>query len=129
MRRPPLTFTAQKATPVATPSPSLANVLPLNRRVRLHTKVPVARTNGERARKTVTPPLLGGTEGEGNGWSGPKAVIIDFPHGSQVGHAVREHDHLSREDRADFTAMDGAVMAYVALSTAFYPALAWLFSS
>jgi hypothetical protein len=127
MRRPPLTFTAQMATPVAQVAPSLANVLPFNRRVRLRAKLPVTRTSGERSRKTVTPPLLGGTEG--NGWSGPKAVIIDFPRGSQDGHAVREHDHLASENGADFTAMDGAVMVYVALSTAFYPAMAWLFFS
>jgi hypothetical protein len=127
MRRPPLTFTAQKAIPVAQVAPNLANVLPFNRRVRLRAKLPVTRTDGERSGKTVTPPLLGSTEG--NGWSRPKVVIIDFPRGSQDAHAVQEHDHLSSENRADLTVMDGAVMACATLSTAFYPGLAWLFFS
>jgi hypothetical protein len=127
MRRPPLTFTPQDAPPAAQVAANLASVLPFNRSVRLRAKLPATRTSGGRSRKTVTPPLSGGTEG--NGWSGPKAVIIDFPLGSRDGHAVREHDHLSSENTADLTAMDGAVMAYVALSTAFYPALAWLFFS
>jgi hypothetical protein len=112
---------------VAQVAPNLANVLPFNRRVRLRAKLPVTRTDGERSGKTVTPPLLGSTEG--NGWSRPKAVIIDFPRGSQDAHAVQEHDHLSSENRADLTVMDGAVMACATLSTAFYPGLAWLFFS
>jgi hypothetical protein len=125
MQQLPLTFTVQKAIPVAQVAPNSSNVLPFDRRVRLRAKLPVTGTSGERSRKTVTPPLPGGTEG--NGWSGPKAVIIDFPLGSRDGHAVQEPEHLSSEDRTDFTTMDGAAIALAAVSTAFYPALAWLF--
>jgi hypothetical protein len=132
MRGPPLSFTAEKAIPVAQPAPNLANVVPFNRRfnrrVRLPAKFePVTSTNEERSPKTVTPLLSGATEG--SAWPGPDGVIIDFPHGNRHGHAPQEHDYLSGEDRVGLTAMDGAVIAYVVLSTAFYPAVAWLFSS
>jgi hypothetical protein len=132
MERPPLSFTAEKATPVAQVAPNLANVVRFDRRfyerVRLPTKFePVTSTNVKRSPKKVTPLLSGETEG--SAWPGPESVIIDFPSGNRHGHAAQEHDHLSGENRVGLTAMDGAVIAYVALSTAFYPALAWLFSS
>jgi hypothetical protein len=132
MERPPLSFTAEKATPAAQVAPKLANVVRFDRRfykrVRLSTKFePVTSTNEKRSPKKVTPLLLGETEG--SAWPGPEGVIIDFPPGNRHGHAAQGHDYLSGENRVGLTAMDGAVIAYVALSTAFYPALAWLFSS
>ena len=132
MQGPPLSFSAEKAIPVAQVAPNLANVVPFNRRfnrrVRLPAKFePVTSTNEERSPKKVTPLLSRGTEG--SAWPGPEGVIIDFPHGNRHGHAAQEHDYLSGENRVGLTAMDGAVIAYAALSTAVYPALAWLFSS
>jgi hypothetical protein len=130
MGGPPLSFTAEKAISVAQAVPNLANVVPFNRRfnrrVRLPAKfAPVASTNEERSPKKVT--LSGATEG--SAWPRREGVIIDFPHGNRHRHAAQEHDYLSGENRVRFTAMDGAVIAYAALSAAFYPALAWLFSS
>jgi hypothetical protein len=130
MGGPPLSFTAEKAIRVAQLAPNLANVVPFNRRfsTRLPAKFePVTSTNEERSPKKATRLLSGATEG--SAWPGLEGVIIDFPHGNRHGHAAQEHDHLSGENRDGHPAMDGAVIAYAALSTAFYPALAWLFSS
>jgi hypothetical protein len=123
-----LTFEAEKAVPAAQVAPNFANVLPFNNRVRLLAKYqPVTSSSEARSPKKVTRPLLAGTEG--SGWSGPKGVIIDFAHANQDWRATQEREYLSSEKRAGLTAMDCAAIAYVALSAAFYPAMAWLLSS
>jgi hypothetical protein len=128
----PFSFTAEKAIPLAQVAPSLANVVAFNRgssrRIRLPAKFePLTRTNEARSPKKVTPLLSEATEGTAR--PGPEGIVIDFPGGNRHRHAAQAHDHLSDEDGVALTAMDGAVIAYVALSTAFYPALAWLLFS
>lgn len=125
MGRHPLTFTAEKAIPAAQAAPSLATVLPFKRRARLLTKFePVTSTSEGRLPKT---PRLARTEG--SGWSAPMGVVIDFARANQDGRAAQKHEYLSNETRHGLTAMDCAVIAYVVLSAAFYPALVWLLTS
>ena len=127
MGRHPLAFTVEKPSPAVQAAPSLANVVPFNKRGRLLAKLePITST---RSSKTVMPPPSAATEGSTSGWYGPKGVIIDFAHADRGGHAAKGHEYRSNEDETRLTATDYAAIAYVVMTVAFYPALAWLFSS
>jgi hypothetical protein len=127
MGRRPLTFTVEKPIPAAQAAPSLANIVPFNKRGRLLAKFePI---NSTRSSKTVMPPPSTATEGSTSIWCGPKGVIIDFAHADRAGHAANGHEYRSNENETGLTLADYAAIAYVVLTVAFYPALAWLFSS
>jgi hypothetical protein len=120
----PLTFTVEKPIP-AQAAPRLANVVPFNKRGRLLAKAePITST---RSSKTVMPPPSAATEGTTSGWYGPKGVIIDFPHAHRGGHAAKGHNYRSDENETGLTLTDYAAIAYIVMTVAFYPALAWLF--
>jgi hypothetical protein len=127
MGRHPLTFTAEKPMPAAQTAPSLANVVPFNKRGgRLLAKCePITST---RPSKTVMPPASAATEGSTSRY-GPKGVIIDFAHANPGGHAAKGHKYRSNENETGLTVTDYAAIAYVVITIAFYPVLAWLFSS
>jgi hypothetical protein len=122
----PLTFTVEKPIP-AQAAPSLANVVPFNKRGRLLAKVePLTSAS---ASKTVMPPPSAATEGSTIGWYGPKGVIIDLAQAYRGGHAARGRRYRSDENETRLTVTDCAAIAYLVMTVAFYPALAWLFSS
>jgi hypothetical protein len=115
MGRQPRTFTVEMPIPAAQAAPSLANVVPFNRRGRPFAKFePIPSTRSSRST---------------SGWNGPKGVIIDFAHADPGTHAAKGHSCRSNENEAGLTAADYAAIAYIVMSVAFYPALAWLFSS
>jgi hypothetical protein len=121
-----LTFTVAKPIPAAQAAPSLANVVPFNKRSRLLAKF---EPTSARSSKTMMPLPSAVTEGSTSGWNGPKGVIIDFAHADRGNHAAKEHKCRSNENEAGLTAADYAAIAYIVMTVAFYPALAWLFSS
>jgi hypothetical protein len=126
MGRHSLTPTVGMPIPAAQSAPSLANVVPFTKRSRLLPKVqPIPST---RSSKAVMPPSAP-TEGSTSGWRRPRGAIIDFAHAYRGGHAAKGHEYLSDENETSLTATDCAVMAYVVVTVAFYPVLAWLFSS
>jgi hypothetical protein len=59
------------------------------------------------------------------GRSTASGVIIDFAHARKSGWASRIREDSSNENRNGVTLADLAVIIYVAMATAFYPALAW----
>jgi len=123
----PLTVRIEKPIPAAQAAPRCANVVPFNKRGRLRAKSePIT---SSRSPKAVMPPLSAATEGRASGSYGPKGVIIDFAHADRSGHAAQGHKHWSNESETGLTAADYAAIVYVVLSAAFYPALAFLFSS
>ena len=123
----PRTFTVEKPVPAAQGAPSSANVVPFNNRGRPFAKFgPITST---RSSKTAMPPPSTATEGSISGWYGPKGVIIDFAHADRGGHATKVHKYWSNENETCLTVTDYAAIAYVVMTVAFYPALAWLFSS
>jgi hypothetical protein len=71
-------------------------------------------------------PSSAATEGSTSGWYGPKGVIIDFAHVDRGGYAAKGHKYRSNEDETGCTVTDYAAIAYVVMTVAFYPALAWL---
>jgi hypothetical protein len=123
----PLAFTAEKPIAAAQAAPSLANVVPFNKRGRLLAKLePIA---SARSSKSVMPPKSAATEGGTGGWHEPKCVIIDFAHADLGGHATKGHKYRSNENETSLTVTDYAAIAYVLMAVAFYPGLAWLFLS
>jgi hypothetical protein len=127
MGRPPLTFTVEKPTRAAQAAPSLANVVRFNNRGRLLAKLePITSTCSS---KRVMPLPSAATEGSTCGCYGPKGVIIDFAHAVRRGHAAKGHKYRSNENETGLTTTDYAAIFYVLMAVAFYPALAWLFSS
>jgi hypothetical protein len=123
----PLTFTVEKPIPAAQAAPGLANVVPFNKSGRLLAKFePIT---SARSSKTGMPPPPAATEGTTSGWYGSKGVIIDFAHADRSGHAAKEHKYRSNENETALTVADYAAIAYVVMTVAFYPALAWLLSS
>jgi hypothetical protein len=122
----PLTFAVEKPIP-AQAAPRLATVVPFNKRDRLPANVePVTST---RSSKTVMPPTSAATEGSRSGWCGPKGVVIDFAHAYRGRHAAKWPKYRSSENETGLTLTDYAAIAYVVMTVAFYPALAWLSSS
>jgi hypothetical protein len=121
----PLTFAVGRPIPAARAAPSLTNVVPFNERGRPRAKFkPVTST---RSPKAAIPPSSAAVEGSTRGSNGPKGVIIDFAHTDRGGHTTKSHKYQSIESEAGLTLADYAAMAYVVMSAAFYPALAFLF--
>ena len=119
----PLTFMVEKPIP-AQAAPRLANVVPFDKRGRLRARIePVTST---RSWKTGMSPPSATTEGSTR--DRPKGAIIDFAHAYRGGHAAKGHKYRSDENETGLTATDYAAIAYVVMTVAFYPALAWLFS-
>jgi hypothetical protein len=122
----PLTFTVGKPIPATQAAPSSANVVPFNNRGRLRAKFePI--TSG-RSSKAVMPSSAA-TEGGTSGSCRPKGIIIEFAHADRGGHAAKGHKYRSNEDETGLTVADYAAIAYAVMSTAFYPALAYLLLS
>jgi hypothetical protein len=123
----PLGFTVGKPIPAAQAAPSSANVVSFNRHGRPRAKFePIT---SSRSSKVVMPPSSAAVEGGTSGSYGPKGVIIDFAHASRGGHAAKGHKFRAKKTETDLTVADYAAIAYVVMSVAFYPALAFLFSS
>jgi hypothetical protein len=112
----PLTFTVEKPSPAARAAPSSANVVSFNKRSRPRAKF-----------EPIAPTAAAG--GRTSGSCGPKGVIIDFAHAVRGGHATKRHDSRPNESETALTLADYAAIAYVVMSAAFYPALAFLFLS
>jgi hypothetical protein len=122
-----LIFTVEKPIPASQAAPSSANVVPFNKRGRLLAKLePITST---RSSKKVMPPPSAATEGSTSGSFGPMGVIIDFVHAHRGVHAARGHKYRSDENETGLTIADYAAIAYVVMSIAFYPTLAFLFFS
>jgi hypothetical protein len=122
----PLTFTVEKPIPAAQAAPSSANVVAFNNRGRRRVKLePTTSTWSSRKER---PPPSAATEGSTSGPCGPKGVIIDFPHADRGCHAAKGHKYSSNENETGLTAADYAAIAYIVMSVAFYPALAFLFA-
>jgi hypothetical protein len=122
----PLTFTVEKPIP-AQAARRLATVVPFNMRGRLPAKVePIT---SARSSKTVMPPPSAATEGSRSGWCGPKGVVVDFAHAHRGRHGAKGPKYRSNKNETGLTLTDYAAIAYVVMAVAFYPALAWLFSS
>jgi hypothetical protein len=77
----------------------------------------------------VMPPSSAAAEGCTSDSCGPKGVIIDFAHADRGGHTTKGHKYRSNESKTALTLVDYAAIAYVVMSAAFYPALAFLFLS
>jgi hypothetical protein len=123
----PLNFTVEKPIPAAQAASGLANVVPLNKRGRLLAKHgPIIST---RSSKTVMPTAPIATQGGASGWCGPKDVIIAFAHVDRGGPAAEGDECRSNASETGLTVSDYVAMAYVFISAAFFPALAWLLSS
>jgi hypothetical protein len=123
----PLTFTVGKPIPAAQAAPSSANVVSFNKRGRPRAKFePITPT---RSSKVVMPKSSAAAEGSASGSYGPKGVVIDFAHANRGAHAAKGHNFCTNENETDLTVADCAAMAYVVISVAFYPALAFLFLS
>ena len=126
MGRRPLGSTVKKPIPAAQAAPSSANVVPFNNRGRRLAKFePIASGCSS---KVMPPPSATAEEGT-SGPCGPRGVIIDFPHADRDCHAAKGHKDWSNENEIGLTAADYAAIAYIVMSVAFYPALAFLFSS
>jgi hypothetical protein len=74
-------------------------------------------------------PSSAATEGGTRGSCRPKCVIIEFAHADRSCHAAKGHKYRSNENETGLTVADYAAIVYVVMSTAFYPALAYLFLS
>jgi hypothetical protein len=123
----PLTLTVEKPIPAAQAAPNSANVVPFKSRGRLRAKFePITFT---RSSKKVMPPPSAATEGSTSGSYGTRGIIIDFAHANPGGHTAMEHKFHTNENETGLTVADYAAIAYVVMSVAFYPALAFLFSS
>ncbi len=121
MGKHPLAFAVEKPIAAAQAASSSANVVPFNNLGRRRAKFePVTSTWTS---KNGKPPPSAATEGSLSGPRGTKGVIIDFPHADQGGHAATNGNDTG------LTAADYAAIAYVVISAAFYPALAFLFWS
>jgi hypothetical protein len=121
-----LTFTVEKPTPTQA-APGSANVVPFNKRGRLLAKFePIT---SARSSKTVMPPPSAATEGGRSSWCGPKGAVIDFARAYRGRQAAKGPEYRSNENETGLTLTDYAAIAYVVMTVAFYPALAWLFSS
>ena len=127
MGRHPPTFMAEKPVAAAQAAPCMVNVVPFNKRGRLLAKLDSITST--RSSKTVMPPPSEATEGSTSGSCGPKGVIIDFAHADRSGQAAKRHKYPSNENETGLTVTDYAAIAYVVMSVAFFPALAWLFLS
>ena len=123
----PLTLTVEKPIPAARAAPSSANVVSFNKRSRPRAKFePIAPT---RPSKVRIPPSSAAAAGRTSDSCGPKGVIIDFAHADRGGHATKGHNSRPNESETGLTLVDYAAIAYVVMSAAFYPALAFLFLS
>ena len=121
----PLTFTVERPIPAARAAPSSANVVSFNKRSRPRAKLePIAST---RSSKPWIP--ASAAEGRTSGSYEPKGVIIDFAHADRGGHATKGHNSRPNESETGLTLADYSAIAYVVMSAAFYPALAFLFLS
>jgi hypothetical protein len=127
MGRHPLTFKVEKSIPTAQAAPGSANVVPFKKRGRLLAKFDSLTPT--RSSKTVMPPPSAATEGSTSGWHGPKGVVIYFARTDRGGHAAKGHKYRLDENETDLTATDYAAIAYIVMTVAFYPALAWLLLS
>jgi hypothetical protein len=123
----PLTFTAGRPISAAQAVRSAPNVVPFNRRGRPRAKFePITSACSS---KVAMPPSLTVDEEGISGWYGPKSVIVDFAHSHRGGHTTSGDEYWSNESETGLSLADCAAIAYVVMSTAFYPALALLFSS
>jgi hypothetical protein len=77
------------------------------------------------ARAAIRPPQAATGEAA-TGRSTASGVIINFAHARKSGRAARIREESSDENRNRVTLADLAVIIYVTMATAFYPALAWL---
>jgi hypothetical protein len=77
----------------------------------------------------VMPPSSAATKENTSGSYRPKCVIIGFAHADRGDHAADGHKYRSNEIETGLTVTDYAAIAYIVMSVAFYPALAYLFSS
>ena len=122
MGRRPLTFTVEKPIPAAQVAPSSANVVAFNNRARPLAKFePITST---RSSKKV-PPSSVATEGSTSGSFGPKGAVIDFAHADRGG--AKGHKCPSSASETGLSGADCVAIAYIVMSIAFYPALAFLF--
>jgi hypothetical protein len=120
----PLTFTVGKPIPaVQQAAPSAANIVQFNKRGR--PRATFEPTTFTRSSKVTMPRSSAASEGRTNSSYGPKGVIVDFAHSD--GHTTKGHKYRSNESETSLTFADYAAMAYVVMSVAFYPALAFLF--
>jgi hypothetical protein len=123
----PFNFTVEKPIRAAQAAPSLVKVVPFNRRGRLLARFEPATST--RSPKTVILPPSVATEGSTSGWYGPKGIIIYFAHTDRGRQAAKGHKCQSNADETGLTITDYVAIAYVVMSVAFFPALAWLLSS
>jgi len=122
----PLAFTVGKPIPAVQAAPSSANVVSFNRHGRPRAKFePITRT---RSSKSVRPTSSAAAKGGTSGSYEPNGVIIDLAHANRGGHAAKGHRFRTNENETDLTVADYATIAYVVMSVAFYPALAFLLS-
>jgi hypothetical protein len=77
------------------------------------------------AKAAIRPPQVATGE-TATGWSTASGVIIDFARARKSGRAPRIREESSSENRKGITLADLAVIIYVTMAMAFYPALAWL---
>jgi hypothetical protein len=111
----PLTFAAGRPIPAAQAAPSSANVVSFNKHGRPRAKF------GPKLPSSIA------VQGSTCGSYEPKSVIINFAHANRSDHAAKGHRFRANENETDLTVADYAAMAYVVMSVAFYPALAFLF--
>jgi hypothetical protein len=102
-----------------------AVLVPFSKRGHRPAKAPSAPLTSEwpSTRAVVRPVLAGEFAADKSTASG---VTIDFAQARKNGSAARIREGSSNENGNRLTLADLAVIAYVTMATAFYPALAWL---
>ncbi len=118
----PLTLTAERSIPGLPAARSSASIVPLSRGLRPAKPRPV---NIGSEQRSAAAAIEAGTRG----WPDPGGVIIDLACAARDRHSTQQNEDSSIEKRAGLRPADLAVMAYVLVSVAFYPAMMWLFAS
>jgi hypothetical protein len=120
------TLTRQQPTSGVRAASGSALVVPFgNRGHRLAKIGPAPLTSEWSTARAAIRPVPGATEESAADLSTTTGVVIDFAQARRSGGAAPIREGSSNEGRNSPALADLAVIVYVAMATAFYPALAW----
>jgi hypothetical protein len=120
------TLTSQKSTSIVRAASGSAVLVPFSNRGHRLAKIgPASLTSEWSTARAAMRPVPAATGESAADQSTTSGVIIDFAQARRSGGAARIREELSNENPNGLALADLAVIVYVAMATAFYPALAW----